>query len=378
MRFDPTHPFAVAVNEARSPRAIVQINGITVLWESITLITTYVYVASTYMVRLPLNDQPDPLDFNYWSMTGILTVKIYIGFPLDPNNYGTGDLDLMIVGDCTDFEIEPLTGYVTMHGRDLSSRLIDKKVTKTFGNFTTSQIIQQFADDNQLTPQVTPTKTVMGNLFYNQQFFISNDSTQWDAIMTMARLDNFYAYVDGETLVYEPVPVPDNVKNPFILQYSPPTFDNPSPAFNGMHFSLSRTMALASDVQVTVSTPINARTGTSFSSTAKSSHRDKGFKFIPKGNVKKYNHVISGLTPEQATNRATSILESLINHETRLHAFMPGSNLLKRNSLIKVTGTNTDFDQIYYPDEVVRRISPEKEGYTMQIMAKNRSQNVNT
>src|SRR5690606_3411830 len=161
-------------------------------------------VASTYMVTLPLNSQPSPIDFNYWALAGEITVKIYIGFPLDPNNYGPGDLDLMIVGDCTDFEIDPLSGSLPIHGGGLSSRLIDKKVTKTFGNFTTSQIVTQFANDNQLTPKVTATKTVMGNVFYNRQFFISNNSTQWDAIMTMARLDNYYAYVDGENLVYEP------------------------------------------------------------------------------------------------------------------------------------------------------------------------------
>lgn len=365
------------INEARTPRAIVQISGITVLWQSIMLTTTYVYVASTYMVTVPLNSQPSPVDFNYWALAGELTVKIYIGFPLDANNYGTGDLDLMIAGDCTDFEIDPLSGNVTLHGRDLSSRLIDKKITKTFGNFTTSQVVQQFANDNQLTPNVTPTKNKIGNVFQNQQMLISNNSTQWDLIMLMARLDGYYAYVDGETLIYEPAPVAGDVKNPFILQYAPPTASNPSPAFNGMHFTLSRTMALASDVQVVVKIPFNAKTGKAFSFTASSSHRDKGFKFIPKGKVKRYVHVLSGLTPEQATQRAFSLLESLISHEVRLHAFVPGSNLLKRDSLIKVTGTGSDFDQIYYPDEVVRRISPD-EGYTMQLIAKNRSQNVYT
>jgi len=87
------------------------------------------------------------------------------------------------------------------------------------------------------------------------------------------------------------------------------------------------------------------------------------------GEPQTYNYAIPNLTTDKATQKAKSLVQELTAHEIKLSAALPADNTLDITNIIKVTGTNSEFDQLYFPDEIVRRMSLD-EGYTMQVSAK--------
>lgn len=356
----------------RSPRAIVVINDIAVRWMDITITNNTFFVADLFRVEIPLNGQPAPIDFSYWASATLFTVHIYIGFPKDPQNYTTQDLDLLMSGDVTDFDLDPLRAIVTLHGRDLSSRLIDKKITKNYSNYLSSQLAQQFATDNNLTPIVTPTNTLVGTFFYNQQNLLANNTTQWDLLTFVAQQENFVCYVKGENLYYQPLPTEANHSQlPFVLQYQPPIAGNPTPVFNGTTLSISKTVMISGDVSVTIKVPYNSQTGQAFSITETSTYHSRNHK-APVAKKTRYVHSYVGLTQDQARQKAKQLLMNYTQHANRVYAVLPGENSLQKDSLIQLLGTDTALDQIYYPEEIIRKFSPEN-GYTMQVSARNKS-----
>ncbi len=60
----------------------------------------------------------------------------------------------------------------------------------------------------------------------------------------------------------------------------------------------------------------------------------------------------------------------IIAHEMKLRARLPGDNVLTTKNVLRVEGTGTAFDQIYFPNAITRAMSLD-EGYTMTIEAKN-------
>jgi len=365
------------LDQARSPRALIMINGIRCWYIDIEVTTNQFYVCDTFYLKIPLNMDPNP-NLDYWSKASSLEVKIYIGFPSNPSSYSTDDLDLMIVGYCTDFNIDPVSGIITIHGRDLLSLFMDKKLTKNFANMSHSQAVAQLVSSNQLNSRIVPTdiNNKVGNFFFNQNMALLNNTTQWDLIMSLAQLDQYVAFMDGETFVYEPRPSDKNVNNPFVLNYQTVDANQPIPVFNGSHISLSHVMGLAGDVTVVVKSGYNAKSGQHTYARVTSTH-NINIKGVPKGSIKQYVYNIPGLSPDQAAQKAAQFLDDHTSHEMRLYVTMPGDNTLKKDSLIQLKGTQSGFDQIYYPEQVIRRMSP-SEGYSMEITAKNRSQYVNT
>ncbi|MES1988723.1 MAG: hypothetical protein V4440_11985, partial [Pseudomonadota bacterium] len=112
------------------------------------------------------------------------------------------------------------------------------------------------------------------------------------------------------------------------------------------------------------------------SATAVSANRHPNALNLPKATPRKFVHKYFGLSQQQAELKAQQILNSYLIHEFELSAEMPGDNLLLKDSLIKLMGTNTEFDQLYYPDEITRTIS--MEGYTMSVNAKSRTAEAKT
>lgn len=358
-----------ASNVSRQPRAIVMINDERVLWENIRMNTNSFYVADTFSLTIPLSDQTSVVNLDYLISQKLISVKIYIGFPPNADNYTTQDLELFMTGDATSLDIDPFNSVATIEGRDYSSRLIDTKTTRIYNNYTASAVANEFAKSNNLTPQVTNTTEKVGNIFYNQPSLVYNNMTQWDLLTYLAQLQNFITYVTADTLVFKPIPSSSNVSDPYVIPYTPRNLDFGSPISPTVNLSIRKTMALVNDVKVTVKVPYNPRTGQAFSVTLTSKHSNNASKGITK-------HVRSfpGLTPDQAKQRAQQLLNGFTLHETQLFADMAGDNLLKKDSLIKVTGFNNEIDQYYYVDEISRTINVSS-GYSMTVMAKNRSPN---
>lgn len=378
--FVATDPYSItspAGKQARQPRAVVMINGVQVKWYEMTVITTTFYYADTFRIELPLNGQDKTLSMDYWASTDEYAVKIYIGFPSDPDAYSTSDLELFMQGNVDDMELDPGNARVLLSGRDYTSLFIDNKTTQKFSNQTSSQIVSMFAEQQDIKTKITPTSTLVGTYYSQQQVILSSEITQWDLMVFLAQQEDFVLFMSGDTLVFEPRPSDTNVKNPYVIKYVPPDDGDSalSPTINAMSLALCRSMTLAKDASVTVRVPFGTKTGQAFAVSATSSKRRTAtLSNTPKPSTKvqKYSFVKPGLTQEQASQFAQQRLREITSHEIRLVARAPGDNRLKKDSLIQLTGTNSAFDQYYYADQVTRHINND-EGYVMDISAKNHS-----
>lgn len=380
-------------NSQRAPRAIVTINGIQAKWIDIEIVTNHFYVSDTFMINLPQSGQDPQLTLQYWALCGLFEVKIYIGFPVDPNSYSTQDLVLFMTGNITDFSIDPVSRVIRIHGRDLSSLLIDKKLTQGYTNLTLSQIATMFAEQAGLFADVELTTEKVGIFFKNDLVILSNNSTQWDLLTALAQLQNFVVYVNNDNLVCV-ARTSAQQGQPYQLNYQQPqnqdlvsgiiestgTDESISisdsqnfPVFNGMGLNFMRTPY--SSVSVTIVVPYSFRQKKFLTVTATSENRNtSGTNTYPKATPRVFTHKYFGLTREQAQLKATQLLNSYLIHEFELSARLPGDNVLLKNSVIQMSGTGTAFDQLYYPDEIVRRISfgeEEEDGYFMSVNAKN-------
>ena len=83
-----------------------------------------------------------------------------------------------------------------------------------------------------------------------------------------------------------------------------------------------------------------------------------------------YYFTIPGLTPEQALQRAQAKHREITQHEMRLSFSMPADNVLQATDIIRAEGTDSPFDQTYYPESIHRAMSL-SDGYTMTGAAKN-------
>lgn len=374
--FTPTNTYSTtnpSGDNARNPRGIISINGFQIKWYDLSITTTTFYVADSFKIELPLNGQVKDLTTEYWATSETLEVKIYIGFPSNPDSYSTADLELFLIGDVDDMMLDPASSRILISGRDYTSKFLDNKTTQKFSNQTSSQIVTTFAEQQGLKTRVTPTSTVVGTYYSQQQVMLSSEITQWDLMTFLAQQEDFVLFVDGDTLVFEPRPDDTNVKKPYVIQYVKPNEDNASPQISATSLTLSRSMTLASDAQVTVRVPFGSKTGKAFSVVAKSQKKKTpslSGVVKPAKKVQKYSFVKQGLTREQASSYAQQRLKEITSHEIRLTANVPGENTLRKDGLIQLAGTGTTFDQYYYPDEITRRIS-NTDGYSMDISAKN-------
>jgi phage protein D len=350
------------------PRAIVMIDGYQVGITDIEINTAQFGYADTFSVHMPLVGQNPPIDRDYFAENQNVSVEIYIGFPSDPNSFSSGDLDLILSGLADRYEDNLCTNLISISGRDLTSKFIDTKITQKFPNQLSSDIVTMFANQQNLTPQVTPTTTPVGTFYYNQQTFLANQMSQWDLIMFLAQQEGFSAFVQGDTFIFEPKNSTSD--SPYSITYQPASSTNPSPASNTTTLNVITNSSVAGNVQVTVRVPASTRNGQSFS--AKSSIKQKSGKSL---STKKYVYRKPGLTPQQAQQLASQLLEQHTSQGIAIEFDLPGDNLLQKNSIIELQGTDTVYDQTYFPDEIVRRISLEEGTYHMHVYARNTSTN---
>lgn len=352
--------------QVRQPRAIVMVNGMSVLWHDITLTTTTFYIADTYRIIIPLSGQPVGFTAGYLSLQAMFSISVYIGFPDNPDTYSQDDLQLVFVGDCDKMVIDPLRMTATFTGRDLSSRLIDTKTSNKYPSQTASNIAIQLAQKHNLTPVVTATSGNVGTLYDNSQALLSKETTEWDLLCYLAQQYNYVVYVINNNLYFTPKPAIQNTK-PYVLQYQPPTKLYGTPIYNGMTLSMSRSLTVAKDVHVTVRVPYSTLSG--FSAIAVAGKTNKSIKSSTAG-IQNYVYTIPGLTQAQAQAKAMQLLKDISANELEINTSLPANNILQKSSLISVIGTNTKFDQYYYVSSIVRTMNV-NEGYLMHVVAKN-------
>lgn len=357
---------------ARNPRGLVQINGQSIPWMSFEVDNNNFYLADTFHIELSLSQMPQKFNFAYWASEPAILVDVYAGFPRNAEQYYPEELKKLITGQVDEIDIDPLTQIITLTGRDLTAKFIDNKTTQKFQNLTSSQIATLLAKKRGLTPVVTETKTKVGVYYSSNYSDLKDQRSEWDILTFLAQQEDFACFVKGLELHFQPKPTEKD--KPYVLQYTLPTKENPYPIFNGTNIIFSKNLTLAKDVIVKVRS-FNSDSKNAFTRTARSVHTKNTVlagKAQPIGDSQVYIRVIPGLTPEQALQKAQQLLKQITKHEKKIHVEMPADNIFGVENIILLKGTNTEYDQIYFPDSIVRSMSYDG-GYSMKIEAKNSS-----
>ena len=357
------NPPLVPTGTTRQPRCKVTVNGIVLTGVTEVEVTNAShFTADTFRIVVASSGLPAAFGPAYWALSVGDQVAISAGF-----DDGTGNVSYtpLILGQVDDIDYDLARRTITLTGRDLSAQMIDTKTAEKFQNLTASQIAAKIAARHGLTPSVQTTTAKAGTFYEIDNVVLTQEQTEWDLLIYLAEHEGFDVWVSGQTLYFQPPPV--NTALPYLLRWSDP--GGVPPSSNALDIKVSRSQTLARDVIVKIQT-WNQTQQRSFVVTYKVSQAFKSQR--SGGSAQTYSYVIPNLTRDKAFQLAKAKAEEITRHERVLTASLPGDNLLTTRAMVQLVGTNTAWDQTYYPDTVTRRISAE-EGYRMELRAKNHS-----
>ena len=255
-------------------------------------------------------------------------------------------------------DIDPIQRVLRLEGRDLTARLIEARTQESFVNRTASEIVEILAVRRELTAKAAATKTPVGRYYQNEHDRVilsqfSRAMTEWDLLTWLARQEGFDVYVRGTALHFGPAPA---AGAPRAITQG-----------DALSLRLERALTLARDIEVVVKS-WNSRQQHAFTQTARAAGgRHGGAKT---GSPQRQVLVRPNLTQEQALQLAQTTLAALTRHRMVLHLSMPGDLTLAPRDALRLTGTGTAFDQVYYVDEITRRLSVQH-GFVQHVRAGN-------
>jgi prophage tail gpP-like protein len=271
----------------------------------------------------------------------------------------------IIQGEVDSFSYSAESNTITATGRDLTARMIDTKTQNAYVNQTSSEIAQKIGAAHGLQVKAKATTTAVGrywdaehdNLQLNQFHSVT---TEWDLVTTLAKFEGFDAFVatpqgGSPTLYFQPQTAPD--ATPYTFVWKMDGSRRQTGNVKGLH--LERSLTIAKGVLVTVKS-WNSKEARSFTKTA---GKAKG--------PSSQNHIYirPNMTEDQAQQLANSIYNDIVAHEMKISATLPGDLLLTPQSIIKLVGTGSSFDQVYFPQTISRHIG--MGGFSMAVTAKN-------
>jgi phage protein D len=343
------------MSEVRAPRGAVLLAGQSVPFLEWEVENNAFFEADTAHVVLPTKALPKGYEAGWLSRQTSIEIEIKAGFPADPASFTSAELTSLFLGRVDLSSYDPGQGLVTLKARDLTQDLIDAKTSNRFANMTASQLAERLASAHGLIPVVTATHTRIGSFYQIDQVRTQHRRSEWDLLTWAAREEDFTVHVRGRELVFGPRP---SEADPYVLKWRG---DGAYPETEAVNLRFDRTQALSGEFKVVVRS-WNHRQGQRIIKNAGSAAEG----------AREYAYSIPGLTPEQAQARATQIASELSAHEMRVSFDGPADNDLSLARAIEVRGTDTAFDQIYFPDSIRRSLS-RGEGYRWSVEAKNKS-----
>lgn len=342
------------------------------------------YQADTFRMILALSAQAAGFGIDWWANQQKIEIELLAGFPTDPENFTRSDLQSLMVGYVDDIEIDPVADEVVLSGRDLTSRLIDTKRSVSFvkgpGPLKASDVVSQIAKEVGLNPVVTETasakaSTKVGGYYQLVKAIVESNTTYWDIVSRLAQISKFAAYVSGRDLHFEPREALTN--DPYVIEWQAPDDSRAFPIANAMRLRFSRNLSVAKDIRVRVIS-FDLKQNVQIVATAE---KKRVRNLVTKGVAVQseppveYTYAFPNLKHGEAQERANTLLAELSQHEMNLHVEMPADSILTARTPVKVLGTGSVIDQLYYPSSIIRSFSV-SDGYRMEVTAKNQSPDV--
>jgi phage protein D len=370
---DPLTASASPVSSSRRPRGVVRVNGTTAPFLAFEVVNKDHFTADTWSVTMEPWQAPapftQPVGLQFWDSAATnTTVEILIGM-LDASADVSGqppDPTSLVLGQVDDVVVEPLTGKLTLSGRDLSARLIDTKISTKFSTRVSSDIVTELAENAGLTPNVTPTTVPAGKYFDSHYAALARTVPAWDVIVFLAQNEGFSAYVSGQTLYFGPSPAQSVGLTINVARASTGQITS-----NAKRLSLRRSLTLGQDISVTVISyhPWDAK---AVKATATRAGRYPGASSAARSAETTQSYIIRrpGLTQQQAQQVANSWLQEITRFERLIDLDIEGSPTFGVTQQIQLAGTGTTWDGIYYPQRITRSFSF-RGGFSMSVRAKN-------
>jgi phage protein D len=343
-------------SSARRPRGIVKVNGVPISFLKASVTSKSHFAADTFSVTLEAWQQPEGYGMAYWADATNVLVEILFGELADGADVSSAASDptSIILGQVDDVEIDPFNqDSLIITGRDLSGQLIDTKTTNKWPDHVSSWIATTIAQQFNLTPDVTPTTTPVGQ-YYNESYAsISRDIPTWDLLVFLAQQEGFDCYVSGTTLYFGP-PQADTDANPVVITVQQTGGIIQS---NASRLKLRRSLTLAKDITVTVLSH-HVGSGTAVKAVATRSGSKTANSSASKSASTTLSYIIHrpGLTQEKAQILANQTLANLSRFEREFDATMQGDALLTTHKQAVIQGTQTSFDQPYWIQQITRTL----------------------
>lgn len=362
----------------RRPRGIVRINNAACSFIGADISNRSHFTSDIYSVHLEPWNQPEGFGIDFWSNATDALVEVLFGFLPEDAQPGDvpADLTSLILGQVDDVDIDPCNGTLTISGRDLSARLIDRRTTNRWPDRTATEIVRDIASSNDLQVDIPQeTKTPAGQYYHKENFLITRETPLWDIIVFLAQQEGFDAYVKGKTLYFGP-PQGDTDPTPWPIYVQRDV--NGSVWSNTTSLHLRRSLTIAGDLQVTVLShdPVTGRTIEETQVRAgKHGPRNTASGYA----AKQQQYVIRkpSMSSEAASQLAKQMLLDISKFERVIEFDSEGDLSVSPQRKIKLSGTSSDFDQEYNIDTVRWRLSSDG-GLSMNVHAKNHVTESNT
>lgn len=340
-------------SESRSPVAQVLVDGtpLTGLYELEVESNGY-HDADTFSAALILSDLPREYGIAYWAKTAGARVEVKLG---------ANTLKSIFVGQVDDVRIDPIENTLSIGGRDLSSNLIETVTEDKHPNLKSHKLAEKYAAEHGLKVVAPASTSLVGTHYGDDQSMLLSSRSEWDVLSFIAQQEGRLLFVERDTLYF--VPSDQSPANTFILRFDG-SLGAPITDVETVRFS--RALTVANDVTVKVRS-WHAEDKKAYTKTATAVKKDGRNK---KGKAHTYSVVVPNLTPDQAQQRAKSLLGDITHSEVTLDFTGPAYDNVTIRTQIRVEGTGTGFDQVYWPDTITRRWSWD-DGYKWDVSAKN-------
>ncbi len=298
------------------------------------------FAADRFMVGLAVGADP----FALLDTVDRTSIEIEILVSLDD---GAG-FESLITGEADRVEYDPITGIIRLEGRDFSARLMEARVGESYVNLTASEIARKLASRHGLLADVQATKTPVGRLWEgNHQRSLldqfSRAATEWDLLAALAEIEGFDLFVQGNTLHFRPGDAAPAL---------------PLAISEAGSVRLERALTLAGGIEVVVRS-WHAERQESCEETVRR----------PGDRPRRYVYVVPNLTAAEAAVLAQRRLAAIGRHERMVSLEMPGELDIHPRGRIRLGGSGTGFDQVYWVDRVERRIG--RHGFRQTVQGRN-------
>lgn len=341
------------------PRGLVQVDGELVTgWTAFDTEENEFTAPDSFRVTFAMSDLPPGKDADWWSRAEKAEVELFAG-RTSAENYTTGDLSSIFVGQVDDVDADWVGRTITVSGRDLTAPLIDTKTSEKHVNLTASEVAEKLAGKYGLDPVVEATTTKVGKFYKTDQVDLQEERTEWDLLTWLAREEGFMVYVRGRELHFERA---RDAETAHAYEVTREALQGAVEAGNYVNLNTSRNLGLSGEIKVTVKS-WNSKQKKAFTKTATKPGKGGGA-------AQEFSYTIPGLTSDQTQERARSILADLSKHGARLNFTGPVEVGLHIADIIRLSGTGTAWDQVYYPERISRQMS--LQGYEWTVDAKNK------